>query len=166
MSKSAKVFQNYLKSWAEDRGFIADFARKMRVKPPIFYRYMSGETKPSLEQLDRIADALELQPWELIKPDGALPTKAPTEEELLAMLKKRDTQIKELEKQTEAIAKLPKEIIEAAQLISESKVLQEAIIGYIETHKMMSKPKAPVHTIHSAESVIEKKKKPSNNDAS
>lgn len=62
-------------------------------------RWLTGESVPGVDELEAISKWFGLQPWELIKPDAALPTVTPTEEQLLAMVKERDVLIKNLESQ-------------------------------------------------------------------
>ncbi len=68
MSQSAKHLLNLLRAATKPYGSISELARKAALKPPQLQRYLSGETSPSLETLDRLAEALGIHPWEMIKP--------------------------------------------------------------------------------------------------
>lgn len=53
---------------SKERGFKAELARKMGVAPSLIQNYVDGNRTPGLDQLDKFAAALGVQPWELIKP--------------------------------------------------------------------------------------------------
>lgn len=56
---------------------------------------------PGIDDLDKIASWFKVQPWELIKPDGALPTPAPQEpgvSQLLRVIEELTTALKAAQK--------------------------------------------------------------------
>lgn len=94
--------RNQLLTLSKKRGFQSELARNIGVHVNLIQKYVKGETVPGFDQVDKIAEALGLQAWELIKPDGATPTpKEPGNAELLEAMSKLQARIKELE------AKLP-----------------------------------------------------------
>jgi transcriptional regulator with XRE-family HTH domain len=71
MTNSAKTLEDLLNRAKETRGFIAELSQKTGIKGPQLQRYITGKNVPGLDILDRIAKALGIDPWELIKPPGA-----------------------------------------------------------------------------------------------
>lgn len=74
MINSWEVAKKKMESLAETRGFKADLARRLNIGPSALQNYFDGKRTPGLDQLDRFASALGIQPWELIKPGSAWPT--------------------------------------------------------------------------------------------
>lgn len=100
MPKSWEVLRNKLNIMATIRGFKADLARKMGIHSSLIQAYLDGTTTPGIDQIDRFAEALGLQTWELIKPDNAIATpmkKEPGNAELLAALVELQAKVQELE---------------------------------------------------------------------
>lgn len=65
-------------------------------------RYIERKSVPTLDNLDVIAKALGVAPWELIKPDNALPTPAPvtpTLQDLFKVIEGQEKRIADLEAQ-------------------------------------------------------------------
>jgi hypothetical protein len=56
----------------------SELHRKTKIARPTIDSYLSG-AEPGLRAVGKIADALERQSWEMIKPLGAEPTPAPAE---------------------------------------------------------------------------------------
>jgi transcriptional regulator with XRE-family HTH domain len=116
MSKSWDLLRKYLESLATTRGFKADLARKMGISRSQMQTYLDGERTPGLDMLDRFAEALGTQAWELIKPDAALPTPQPENpdtEALASVIAKQAARIKALEMRFEALSSVPADILAA-----------------------------------------------------
>jgi transcriptional regulator with XRE-family HTH domain len=75
MSKAPEVLRKRIAALYSDFGRIAEVVRKTGLSRRVLEKWRDGESSPSIENLERLADALGVQPWELIKPDGAQPTK-------------------------------------------------------------------------------------------
>lgn len=69
MAKSADQLKKSLRNAFAERGEKAAFLRKTKFAPSQVESWLSG-TAPTLDTLDRIADALEAEPWQLILPEG------------------------------------------------------------------------------------------------
>lgn len=81
---------------------VSDFAKKIGVSPNTVRGWIRSQSIeecafPGVDKLGEIAKALGCEPWELIKPEHALHTASPTEEQLLEMIKERDKKIRDLE---------------------------------------------------------------------
>jgi transcriptional regulator with XRE-family HTH domain len=76
MSKSANELRKKLRRLRDERGALAEVAKRADMKPQAIYRLISddAEIDPSLSTLDRIASALDEKPWDLINPDTPQPT--------------------------------------------------------------------------------------------
>jgi len=66
MGKSAETFRNALAKATEQYGSATELARKSGFKLPQILRYRTGQNVPSLDALDRLADALGDTPANLI----------------------------------------------------------------------------------------------------
>lgn len=84
MSNSAKTLLDFLGRKKEERGFIATLARDSEITAPQLQKYFTGKNVPSLEVLDRIAEAMNKEAWELIRPPSKIPT------DLLASIERLD----------------------------------------------------------------------------
>lgn len=74
MTKATETLAKYLKKALDKHGAKAELARKSGVHPNSIDSYVDLKTSPTLEQIERMANALGVQPWELIRPNGASPT--------------------------------------------------------------------------------------------
>lgn len=100
MPKSLNLIKNRLSGYFKERGAKAEIRKKTGFSGSQLDRYISGESDLGVEQLDRLAEALGIQPWELIKPDGTMPTPAPESpalEPLLEAIRRLEARVKELE---------------------------------------------------------------------
>lgn len=100
MNKSADLAIKKLKKLLEPRGAKADFCRKTGIARSLLDIYLAGGSRPGLDQIDKFAEALGIQSWELIKPDGAIPTPAqesPTVESLTKIIAEQEKRIQALE---------------------------------------------------------------------
>lgn len=68
MANSTKALVKALETALAPRGAKAEFLRKTGMSPSSLAGYLKGENAASIDQLDRIADALGVDPWELLKP--------------------------------------------------------------------------------------------------
>lgn len=58
MGSSAKILQNYLQSFVADGGSISNLSRASKVKRSQLHRYIAGTNVPTLDNADRILEAL------------------------------------------------------------------------------------------------------------
>ena len=101
MTKLSNLLRNRLKAALDRRGAVAEFVRKVGVSRTGVENWLAGKSSPNIENLESIAEALGVQPWELIKPEGALPTPAPESpavEPLLEAVRRLEARVRELEK--------------------------------------------------------------------
>lgn len=77
MYRSPELLAKALNLALSSHGSIADFCKKAGFTYPTVQHWRNLERSPTLENLDRIAMALGVQPWELIKPYGAEATPIP-----------------------------------------------------------------------------------------
>ena len=82
MANSTKALIKALQEGLAPRGAKAEFLRATGLSPSSLAGYMSGDNSPSIDQLDRIAGALGIESWELLKPADTQP--APSRDSLLA----------------------------------------------------------------------------------
>lgn len=74
MGKSAELLINRLNEvFASGRMRKADFLRKTGMSPSVLEAYLQRRSVPGLEAVERIAEAIEVAPWELLNP-GVEPT--------------------------------------------------------------------------------------------
>lgn len=98
MTSWERLRNQLVKRNKEEQGFQQFLAEKMDVTVQAVQKYIYGTRTPGLDQADKLAKALSGKDlWEVIKPEGAKPTKTPTEIELLEMLQTRDKQIAKME---------------------------------------------------------------------
>lgn len=71
MSKASEIFASSLNRELSGYGSIAKFCRDTGFSRNAVEAWLSGDSSPTVANLDRIAEALDLEPWELIKPEGA-----------------------------------------------------------------------------------------------
>lgn len=69
--KSRKSLSNFLNDRCKERGEKARIREKTGFSGSQIDGYFTGDTGASIDQLDRLAEALEIEPWELIKPGSA-----------------------------------------------------------------------------------------------
>lgn len=62
---------NFLNDRCKERGEKARIREKTGFSGSQIDGYFTGDTGASIDQLDRLAEALEIEPWELIKPGSA-----------------------------------------------------------------------------------------------
>jgi transcriptional regulator with XRE-family HTH domain len=81
MSKGADLLKNSVLRIMKSKGWNQkELAEALGMKPPHVSRMLSSDASdPRLETVIEIAEALKYQPWELLKPEGALATQ-PTPE--------------------------------------------------------------------------------------
>lgn len=98
MSNALEQLRKRLNLFCQKRGAKAEIRAKTGFSASQLDRYISGETVPGVDQLEKIAEALGVQPWELIKPEAALPTpqpNPPTVDALLAVIKEQEKRLEE-----------------------------------------------------------------------
>jgi transcriptional regulator with XRE-family HTH domain len=83
MSKSADLFKKELAHRLRKRGAQTELFKATGIGLSSINGYMSGKNSPTLEQIDRIAEALGVEPWEMIKPQDV--TRIPKTEEQIEM---------------------------------------------------------------------------------
>lgn len=91
MPNSFKIFQEKIENELERRKWShADLARAMKCDPAQLNRWISGENEPRLNAIDKIANALGLEPSVLISkaPLPAIIKVEMTEEEIIARVKR------------------------------------------------------------------------------
>ena len=77
MTNNYKSLELLIKVMDERRKWLGltkkELARRMNIEPSTIQQYFSGRHKygPRLDQIDKIAEALEIEPWQLIKPEEA-----------------------------------------------------------------------------------------------
>lgn len=80
MNNSAILAIEKLRKLLNPRGAKAEFCRKTGMARGLLDAYLAGNSKPGLDQIDKFAEALGVQPWDLIKPDDSIGTKIDTKE--------------------------------------------------------------------------------------
>jgi transcriptional regulator with XRE-family HTH domain len=85
MARAWDSLKKILLARGEERGFKAEFARKLGIAPQAVQRYFNPDdaTVPSLDQAEKMAEALELR-WELIALEDSRPAPVPKHEPTLA----------------------------------------------------------------------------------
>jgi len=69
MVKSAEIFRKTVSFLAQQKGFsVRSLALKIGMDPSGFAKLLKGKNHPSLDTLDKIAEALEVSSFELLKP--------------------------------------------------------------------------------------------------
>lgn len=71
MNKSLQSLRLKLEASLSKHGAKAEISRRSGIHPNSIDRYLSGENVPSLDAVDQLADALEIDAWDLIKPSSA-----------------------------------------------------------------------------------------------
>lgn len=74
MHKSSQALQKKLSEALSPHGSIGDFVKKTGFSRSGVEKWRDGESSPSIENLEKIAEALETDPWDLIKPANASDT--------------------------------------------------------------------------------------------
>lgn len=78
MGRASDAFLARIRTALEPRGAVAEFCRKTGFARGSVLNWLEKGQSPNVENLDRIAEFLKVEPWELIKdPDDA--PKAPKE---------------------------------------------------------------------------------------
>lgn len=157
MANSSELLKYMIRERAKAVGLsIKDVAKKSKMSPPQLSRYLTTDKVPSLSVIDRLAAALDCQPWELIKPEGAKPTPEPKQAgnaELLAAVAKLQARVDELEAalRPERRSSAARPLLEAISHATPEEfdailVAVEAIIGPIDTPPSESvTPKKTTH---------------------
>lgn len=69
MSKSLNLFSKAVDFYLTKKGLNrSDLARKSGMNPSHISRYLNGNTEPGIGVITRFAEALSVEPWELLKP--------------------------------------------------------------------------------------------------
>ena len=71
VSKSWDLLRKRMNEKLAPHGAVSEFCRVTGFSRQGVDKWLGGETIPSMDKIDKIAEALGLQPWELIKPQGA-----------------------------------------------------------------------------------------------
>lgn len=119
---SPKALIRYLSSRLSEHGARADFCRKSGISRAALEFWLASDRIPRLDQLDRIAAALGVQPWELLKPEEALPTPpkpTPTVEGLTDVIKSQEKEIEALKRELRAIEAIPTDVLENLMKVKE-----------------------------------------------
>jgi transcriptional regulator with XRE-family HTH domain len=67
MANSFDTFRTRVSKMLESRGAKAELCRKTGIPRSALDRWLNGENEPSMSNLDRIAEALGFEPWQLIQ---------------------------------------------------------------------------------------------------
>lgn len=88
MDEVAKMFAESLRYKRKLQNLTQEaLAERLGVTPHTIQSYEAGRREPDFQMLGRLADALGIQPWELIQPQGAEPSRIePTPTQALAVL--------------------------------------------------------------------------------
>jgi transcriptional regulator with XRE-family HTH domain len=70
MSKASESFRKRLRIALEPRGASAEFRRKTGFAPGSIINWLEKGQTPTIDNLDRVAEALGATPSELLKPEG------------------------------------------------------------------------------------------------
>lgn len=101
MDKSLNLFSKNVDYYLTKKDITrSEFARKVDMSPSHISRYLNGNTEPGIGVVTRFAEALGLEPWELLKPPGATEARpdSGTFQRLVALLLQADEQaLKSLE---------------------------------------------------------------------
>lgn len=100
MAKYLGFFYKYLAAALEKHGSVSELVRKTGLSRTAIDSWLRKETSPTLESLEKIAEALGKKPWELIYPEGELPTSpaaSPTIDALSKIIENQEKRIQELE---------------------------------------------------------------------
>ena len=80
------AFIRILRDRLSEYGAVSEFSRKSGFSRTTVDNWLSGKASPTVESLAAIAAALELEPWELLKPPG----EDPQLEELIRVFRRLD----------------------------------------------------------------------------
>jgi len=69
--KSAELLVNVIEKKVKPYGAASEFCRKTGISRTALEKWLKRQSIPTLNTLDKIAEAEALEPWQLIKPDGA-----------------------------------------------------------------------------------------------
>lgn len=89
----------------EQRGFKAELSRKMGINQTRLRAYLVGLRIPRMDQLDKFAAALNIEPWDLITPEDIInktPEQGPTVASLLNIIEVQDLSIKQFKAQIDS----------------------------------------------------------------
>lgn len=102
--KVPEIFRKKLSAATAGHGVRAEVCRKAGIARNTIERWISGESSPTIDGLDSLADALDMKPWQLIQADDeeTVP-KAKYTADVLAQIKNART----LQDQLEAALKDP-----------------------------------------------------------
>lgn len=68
-NQSAEAFRKNLRDGIDELDVSdSEFARRAGIHVTLIWKYIKGDSKPGLDQLDRLADAMEITTAELITP--------------------------------------------------------------------------------------------------
>lgn len=100
ISKSLKALNKKVETATSAHGSKTPFAQKAEVSLAQIDTYLKGKSSPTLEVVDRLADALGLETWQAVNgdPNPPVPYVRYTSE-----VQKRDARIAELERQVDAL---------------------------------------------------------------
>lgn len=103
MGKSGDLIRDFVAHQLSLPGSItkAELSRRVGVSRPTLDRYLAGPF-PGADEIDKIAEAFRIQAWELIKPEGAMPTQAVIAPEVLSALSMLGEQAKKFMDQIQA----------------------------------------------------------------
>lgn len=105
MAKSWDILRNKIIKMGEKRGFKADLSRKMGINQTRLGAYLVGLRIPRMDQLDKFAAALNIEPWDLITPEDIInkePEQGPTVASLLNIIEVQDLSIKQFKAQIDS----------------------------------------------------------------
>ena len=68
MSNALEILVKNLNLFFEERGTASEISRKTGISTPSLSNISSGKINPTVETIDKIAQALNLKAWELLKP--------------------------------------------------------------------------------------------------
>jgi transcriptional regulator with XRE-family HTH domain len=139
------VFRKKLATALGGYGAKSEFSRKTGISRTVLDRWLSGDNSPTLETLERAAQGLGLQSWELIKPDAALPTPQPENpdtEALASVIAKQAARIKALEIK---MGNVPEDVLDLMRFMPPNGMEQlRAQLYLYKEHKETGKfPEAP-----------------------
>ncbi len=141
MSNTLDLLIKRLKPDLSEHGAVSKFCRKTGFSRTAVDKWLKGMSAPTVDSLDQIAEALGIQPWELIRPEGALPTPQPVPPTVTELLDVIAAQ----EKRT---GNIPPDVLEAlasADKDDEAWTMVRATLtglGWLEEAKASSKKEA------------------------
>lgn len=83
MSSSSEILAKKIDAALVEWGAKAKLQRDAGISHSQLERYRDKRSDPTLATLDRLAEGMGFQPWELIKPEGASPTPGLSEDVII-----------------------------------------------------------------------------------